>query len=714
LPAPDPFCVILQDGFELTVDVTKCLPRVDFPVFSSSSSFLFPLPFICIPVPSRVGGGNARRRRAITTAALQRLNQLIQSLNQLSLPDAVEAVPPRPPTTAQRRALELLYCRCRRVEKLLGSFQAEPAVSDIETWSGNPADELALRMWLQQEDEPHFVPALVSGWQRIEVNLLSLPSTGEGAQVDLLANLPADLRELYSSPTNLLVSPPPSEEVLEATGSAFGISVNEYPKLLQRLHEVGLVEFRVDPPLCTNGLFAVPKDETHQRLIIDARRANLFFVEPQKVNLPSPTLFADMLVTSKSQIFVGKSDIRNMYHRIRTPEWMHTYFGLPPADSSALGLAGEGVVYPVVVSLPMGFSHAVLLAHSINVATATSIVPSLFPLLSDKGPHHLGNGAVLYIDDMVALSTSVTDAMDFKCRVDGSLSTRGFQVHEGKSVCPGTEDPVDCLGVAISRDGWVSPAPKRLMKIQQATVAVISKKSASPKALARLIGAWVWILLLNRPLLSILSSELYEFIQPQDLDPRPLSQGILDDLHLLLGIIPFLFVDTSVPCASQAFASDASLAGAGVVSTAITEEQVLSLFAVRYTRGWYENPAKPKVLALAKEAEAFLTNPDVSWTTIISSKWNYEDWINRLEAHALLLTLKHIVSVESLWNSRICFFIDSSAVLGSVAKGRSSSKRLNHILRRIAAFICTMGIRPLWFWVPSALNPADGPSRFHN
>jgi hypothetical protein len=624
-------------------------------------------------------------------------------------PGVNQLKPPRPLVAIQKHALQFLYARCRRVEALLGDFNSSPEVRDIESWSGNPADDLALAMWLRQEDGSLPQQALVSGWQFIDVQLLSLPGVGEGAQVELMSVLPPPLREIYSEPSNVLVSPPPTSLQIEAVNCAFGVRPKDYPALIEKLVAVGIVELHSEPPACINGVFAVPKDESAQRLIIDARRANLFFVEPQKVDLPSPTLFADLILVPGSRLYVGKSDIRNMYHRFRIPAWMETYFGLPPVTMKGFGEAKQ---YPVVVSLAMGFSHAVLLAHATNEAIVAEDANALgFPLLHGRGPHHIGSGSVVYIDDIIVLATDKETASGFKRRVDKDLAGKGFVVHEGKSVLPGTEDPVDCLGVALSSDGWVSPAPKRLRKIEQASIAVLQKKVASPKALSRLIGAWVWLLLLNRPLLSILSASTYEFILlPEQELVLQLPLEVMEDLTLLLGVVPLLLVDLAIPFASLAFATDASESGGGVVSSAISTDQVQKLFPARHVRGWYESPADSVDLQVApKVHDFFQENQD--WTVVVSTKWKFADWINRLEAHALLLALKHISMNKSLWNTRICFFVDNTAVLGSVAKGRSSSTRLNVICRRIAALVCTSGIRPLWFWVPSELNPADGPSR---
>lgn len=43
-----------------------------------------------------------------------------------------------------------------------------------------------------------------------------------------------------------------------------------------------------------NGLFAVPKDGDKQCLILDARRANLHFIDPPASEMPHPGLFTQL------------------------------------------------------------------------------------------------------------------------------------------------------------------------------------------------------------------------------------------------------------------------------------------------------------------------------------------------------------------------------------------------------------------------------------
>ena len=56
-------------------------------------------------------------------------------------------------------------------------------------------------------------------------------------------------------------------------------------------------------------------------------------------------------------------------------------------------------------------------------------------------------------------------------------------------------------------------------------------------------------------------------------------------------------------------------------------------------------------------------------------------------------------------------FSDSRVVVGAATKGRSSSFRLNGVLRSRLPYACASGMSLHYLWVATDENPADGPSR---
>ena len=100
------------------------------------------------------------------------------------------------------------------------------------------------------------------------------------------------------------------------------------------------------------------------------------------------------------------------------------------------------------------------------------------------------------------------------------------------------------------------------------------------------------------------------------------------------------------------------------------------------------------------------------WKTIISGQWKHEaEHINVLELRAFLTGLSWRLRSKANLRTRAICLLDSQVVLGALAKGRSASRRMGHLVARAdslmlaASFMCMLG------YVASPKNPADAPSR---
>jgi hypothetical protein len=67
-------------------------------------------------------------------------------------------------------------------------------------------------------------------------------------------------------------------------------------------------------------------------------------------------------------MFVAKSDLSNFYHHLGLPKRVQQYMALPPLTATELDSIGlssaDGAWWPICVTLPMGFSHAVFIAET--------------------------------------------------------------------------------------------------------------------------------------------------------------------------------------------------------------------------------------------------------------------------------------------------------------------------------------------------------------
>ena len=99
------------------------------------------------------------------------------------------------------------------------------------------------------------------------------------------------------------------------------------------------------------------------------------------------------------------------------------------------------------------------------------------------------------------------------------------------------------------------------------------------------------------------------------------------------------------------------------------------------------------------------------WEVAHSYPFRQEEHINVLELRAILHTLEWRARTTMFHSCRFLHLSDSQVCLSVLNKGRSSSRKLNRILRRISALCLALNLMPLWAWIESRLNPADEPSR---
>ena len=101
------------------------------------------------------------------------------------------------------------------------------------------------------------------------------------------------------------------------------------------------------------------------------------------------------------------------------------------------------------------------------------------------------------------------------------------------------------------------------------------------------------------------------------------------------------------------------------------------------------------------------------WKIAKGWKWNKTSHINVLELEAVYQTFKWRAKSTRSLSKRWLHLVDSLVVLGVVAKGRTSSRRLQPCLHRINSLLLALHSFPALGWVITHLNPADEPSRWY-
>ena len=99
------------------------------------------------------------------------------------------------------------------------------------------------------------------------------------------------------------------------------------------------------------------------------------------------------------------------------------------------------------------------------------------------------------------------------------------------------------------------------------------------------------------------------------------------------------------------------------------------------------------------------------WVVKKAIKFKRSEHINCLEIRMFLYTLRWKLRRLRGQERRILHLMDSQVGLAVITKGRSSSKKINQILRRIGALGVAGDVYGLLGYVATDVNPADEPSR---
>ena len=192
---------------------------------------------------------------------------------------------------------------------------------------------------------------------------------------------------------------------------------------------------------------------------------------------------------------------------------------------------------------------------------------------------------------------------------------------------------------------------------------------------------------------------------------------ILDELRALALQMPFALWCMRRRLFPSVLATDATPTSAGTVRAQAPEPLLKELWRRSEVRGAplrldgnnidFAGEAPLQVSHFAAAVSLCLP-----WRVTASCSYRKSHHINLQEARALK---KEIVKLSSVFENggsiQVCFN-DSLVVVGSFSKGRSSSFKLNGILRSLLPYLIVADIAIALHWVETEANMGDHPSRF--
>jgi hypothetical protein len=424
----------------------------------------------------------------------------------------------------------------------------------------------------------------------------------------------------------------------------------------------------------------------------------------------------------------------------------------------------------------MGWSHSVFLGQVVHEFVLYGQFPSSIPRPPALSPYNnilfLTSPKInctlhgVVIDDIAFFSNSLEDcSLQFKYAIQ-RYEMAGLAVKAKKSIPPSASpSPMEVLGITIDPiHKCMYLSAKKTITLIEHSFRVLSQPTVTGRQLSALIGRWLWVMLLNRPTLSILQAS-YRFIQVASESPFTLWNSVRREIFILLSVLPLLKFSLDSLWHPHLIATDASNWGGGVTATPlsdyllenlwpasaskhslffvmssmrnvvktqvdsfcspdfITPLMQPSLHANIYNNLQYvplygtlsQQGVSPQLLLYRTQIDSALlplVAHDTHWTTWISTPWKYSQHINTLEMSSVVLALRRVLSSPVSVGRRVLLLTDSAVVAFTLMKGRSSSPSLISGMRKVSALLLASSCQLQIVWIPTSFNPADDPSRW--
>jgi hypothetical protein len=591
---------------------------------------------------------------------------------------------------------------------------------------------------------------------------LGLPP--RAAFVNLSAHLDPELRDAFICPD---LEEPPGE--LPPRGF-FRVGMLEWRAAVRRMLRCGLGALlgrNVSAPRLAAGAFAVRKSVDEDRLIGDRRPMNFMERQLRSPALPYAPRLRRLCLRPGECLVIHTKDLRHAFYvyGVAAERLSRQVIGphIPLAwfenlDSEEFDYVEDATAWwhddmrvgtRAPRAAPVGFTQfalggvimgdlnavtAVQTAHRALLLSCGALQPTGLLLPGMPLPRSEVFGDV-YIDDLTLMAIapfvkrgrpehsgptlysslpapSIAELRRRSCLADSAYEQVGIEQSAKKAQVE--QEVTEVWGAELRQsEGTVGfPRARRASLCVVALLAVAV--GASGRQLQQLLGALSFQASFRREMLAIFD---VAFVAARRLPPRrPCRlEGALAD-ELACGSFLSVLAETSLRAQPllRVFATDASPARAGAAVCSVDEETWRELFSLAEAKGehvrldWGRTPPPTSLIDRRAAAAAFCVRQH--WGVYFGYKFRRSRHINILEMEALASLLRRLKG-EKTRGRRNLVFLDSRVCVGAVAKGRSSSRALNAVLRRMASMLLEQGNLLEVVWVATWANPGDPPSR---
>ena len=343
----------------------------------------------------------------------------------------------------------------------------------------------------------------------------------------------------------------------------------------------------------------------------------------------------------------------------------------------------------------------------------------------------------LATDDVMLFTLGDEDvATPWLKQLDDAIDQAGIQAHASKAVTAVYDETV--IGIDVVGGRYLAPHVNKLANFMSGCLYFLKYFMASRFDIGAIMGHLSWFAH-SRAMFGCVH-EIYAHgcsfscvtmpdetplfssdIGGRDVDlvtRRVIPTSAAAEILLFIGLSPLLEVDLSRDWQEHIVACDASDSfGFGVSVAQCPRDLTRQVGRAGKKRDLHvrtfrdgispdeepERPRKGEMLRLPLSKNSF--------STVVSAKRRYHGHSGALEAHGVTLALRWVLRSASRHSRRTTLLIDARAVLGAVAKGRSSAATIKREVRRIGAYLLAGDLLLKPVYIPSEENPADAPSR---
>ncbi len=554
--------------------------------------------------------------------------------------------------------------------------------------------------------------------------------------------------ELYERPLDVGISPqdcdqPPPRVLVHAP-------FQEKVALLKLLEKTDRLGFRSVSAVHRgygNGLFCVAKDLTTDRLILDARPANLLQDPPNKfiLSMASSQSLLGLFLEEDQKLLMSGDDLSNFFYTFKVSEqritknfleWLVPTSCVRDFSCFPSELSGDPYVYACLSTLAMGDGAACEFAQTSHLALALQCgALNRECLLTMHGVIPRENFCSgIIIDDLIFLEKVAKEASSGKSSGKSRAAMHsiyhavGLEPHPSK----GFQDAdkacfwgADVDGLA----GLVRANIARAMSLCWVTLQICKLGVVSVNLLESLAGGFVAIFSFRRRLLSCLDVIYAVQVGRDRKDIIRMPGQLLDELLSLVALAPLAVTDIRAVFSEHVYAVDASNWGDAVIKAHVgkhlgqemhrhvIKKSVWTRMLSPFKALQREHGVLEPLLELPEDGFSFTEHPlwqtaakGLEFELVAKRRAKRPRHINLGELRSFL-DAEVDVAIQLGGDVRVPVLSDSQVCLGAIAKGRSSSAGLNRLLRGSLANMIGRGVYSGGAYVRSADNGADDPTR---